>query len=570
MLIPAFGKGMFEQSYAEDLSSAEPVHSLFDNITPISKTSLNVQVPSFLPLYAVLALLITLGSFLFQNKKSQITLFMLIALVILFIFGFLFYLKFTITTGDTERDAKHPIADFLESSSFKGFVQSCLDRSLIEGLDLVGKQGGFIYDYQGGIHKENKSIIVPISYEDNEKSYNVTYALLKPQRDLPNYPFYNPSFSIPFWSGVFNFYYGRFPFNNLPLPPLCENQGGNAMYLPDLRYSCLFYGPNAIQSSLKKFVANKTTQCLKNTNSFQGQEINFSMVETEIIFGEDAVIGGMNLSMQATSDSGMKETRYFVFQSRQGVRLKYLYELVENMVFLNANDLLGYTLGETEEVSLNRSCQDYAKIGASYTRDLVNPDQFVSCVKEGMHVQINPLAPAKIDAERCASYYPTNSVHCTNATLLRVYDEKSKLAGKNFSYYFVIENRPPVLDFIDESVNESFFYYQKVQVNTGYSPLQLYGQNKLDPSKNIVVNEGDTIIIIPFAKDPDADKNLIFSYQNWSNAKWESISYDPHWGILQIITTDQDSGDYTVRLIVKDQEQLYDFQDISIQVIDNP
>src|SRR3989344_3444288 len=103
--------------------------------------------PVFWPF--VLLSIIFLCSVLFMpSRKSQLTIFIILGFVIIFIFSFIIYVKMAVLDNIEEQQ---PIAASFEISSFKAFVQNCLDAALIEGLDLAGKQGGRIYDYQGGL-----------------------------------------------------------------------------------------------------------------------------------------------------------------------------------------------------------------------------------------------------------------------------------------------------------------------------------------------------------------------------------------------------------------------------------
>ena len=79
------------------------------------------------------------------NKKSQVTLFIILGIVILSIFSLIFYLvnytskeKF----GEKSEEAGKTSA---ELKPIEEYIKSCLKETAEQGLLLLGKQGGYIY-----------------------------------------------------------------------------------------------------------------------------------------------------------------------------------------------------------------------------------------------------------------------------------------------------------------------------------------------------------------------------------------------------------------------------------------
>ena len=80
----------------------------------------------------------------FQSKRSQITVFMIIGIVILAIFGFLFFSSGQQTEENLEKRIDIAEEKIRETNILRQYVTLCLKNSLQEGLILAGKQGGMI------------------------------------------------------------------------------------------------------------------------------------------------------------------------------------------------------------------------------------------------------------------------------------------------------------------------------------------------------------------------------------------------------------------------------------------
>lgn len=76
-------------------------------------------------------------------KKAQISFFVIMGILVLFAIGILFYFKGAIT----EIAEQMP----LDIQPVVSHVDHCLDKTATDALELVGKQGGAIYESQGGL-----------------------------------------------------------------------------------------------------------------------------------------------------------------------------------------------------------------------------------------------------------------------------------------------------------------------------------------------------------------------------------------------------------------------------------
>jgi len=82
-----------------------------------------------------------------MRKKSQITLFVMLGLVLLIIFIILMFIKENL---EPKRYGLEEILDELETGKIKNHITNCITDVSMDGLEMLGANGGFIYDFQGG------------------------------------------------------------------------------------------------------------------------------------------------------------------------------------------------------------------------------------------------------------------------------------------------------------------------------------------------------------------------------------------------------------------------------------
>ena len=83
------------------------------------------------------------------NKKSQVTIFIILGLVMVLVFLFLLQLSNKMKKEQLEREKENIFSKVLEKEGLRLYIQDCLEDDLVKGLDLLGKQGRIWLD-QGG------------------------------------------------------------------------------------------------------------------------------------------------------------------------------------------------------------------------------------------------------------------------------------------------------------------------------------------------------------------------------------------------------------------------------------
>ena len=114
--------------------------------------------------------------------------FILLGIVIISIFGFVFFTTGQIARQRAEQQAEQIFAEIFETTSLKFYVSRCTERALSEGIDLISKQGGRIYPSQGGPESNNYEKVFLFEDKFRGKTYDVGYGILK-----ENIPLHQPA-----------------------------------------------------------------------------------------------------------------------------------------------------------------------------------------------------------------------------------------------------------------------------------------------------------------------------------------------------------------------------------------
>ncbi|MDP6586863.1 MAG: hypothetical protein QF535_19560, partial [Anaerolineales bacterium] len=77
-----------------------------------------------------------------QRKKGQLTLFLVVALILILLTGSILYITSTISTKSVATKRSDLNKQVLNTIEIKSFVISCLDRAAEDAFYLIGQQGG--------------------------------------------------------------------------------------------------------------------------------------------------------------------------------------------------------------------------------------------------------------------------------------------------------------------------------------------------------------------------------------------------------------------------------------------
>jgi hypothetical protein len=227
-----------------------------------------------------------------NNRKAQITLFVIIGLVLLLVVALLLFLPKLKTSKITPGAVTTPI---LEVSAVEGTVKQCLYAVGKEGVQKLGAHGGYIYPEKFGI--------ISNPFLPTESS---------------GISIFGDSDVIPYW-----FY--------LKSSNTCKTGCVVTSEQPPLS---LKDGDRSMESQLKSYIEEKIGECLNNLSIF---EQNYS-VQTQII-GKPSVDvyikdETVSLILKQTIKASYKgeEKTFEAYQAELPVRLKQAYDTMSNII----------------------------------------------------------------------------------------------------------------------------------------------------------------------------------------------------------------------------------------------
>ncbi len=241
-------------------------------------------------------------------KRGQITIFIIIGLLIVVSLGIAIYVA-----GTVKKELA--TAKTISAEEIEETVTSCLRQTTEEGLILLGKQGGHIFENQGGLTSDS---LQETSITITPPVGNVgTFFYSTP----PEYPFQ----TYPFRGGetTFEGYYG---INNLP--PLNPSQG-----------------QTSVSENLEHYIETKLPECT-NFAQFDLYEIIAGEPAVTLIFAqnieqlktEQALTIELNWNIKATNLDG-NTAQFEKFSARLPVRLGTMYYTAKEYADADVTDI---------------------------------------------------------------------------------------------------------------------------------------------------------------------------------------------------------------------------------------
>ena len=241
------------------------------------------------------------------KKKSQITMFIILGIVILSLFGFMYYIMQQRAESKIEAQARQ-VYSKLSEEAFTVYVESCLDDVLEDSLRILGKQGGYFFESQPGYTFGQGYIIHNTDYNGDKIAYLIYH---EPIDYYPCRPALNPSVQYA--------------------PDFCRYSLGNAG---------LFFGNSQmltlvpLKRQLEKYIEEKIQECANTTwitehyQDFKGYDfiVNQSRIKADIRFQANSV--RVKLDYPITLKIGGIEPimEFLYFTADTNIRFKKIYE----------------------------------------------------------------------------------------------------------------------------------------------------------------------------------------------------------------------------------------------------
>ncbi|MEM4263363.1 MAG: hypothetical protein QW666_00525 [Candidatus Woesearchaeota archaeon] len=429
-------------------------------------------------------------------KKAQITIFIIIGILILVGTGLMIYL---FSSKAIKKGSEQAVMQGLRPATVqavKDYITNCLDVSASMSLELVGKQGGFLYESQGGLIPDPSSVFKGVTYLDYD-NLKLAYDIVPPTGKIgdifsaepPDYPW--PMF--PYTTGGIQDY-GYFGISKLP--PLYREISGSL----------------SIQDQLEKSIASNLLKCT-SWSTFEEQGLHIETGAPPIV----QMFIAENVTELAVEE-------YISFVLNWSVMIKE------------------YATGAQTELK---------QFSVSYP---VRFGQIYYTIKSIIDAEISNIS---YEPNTTASYFITINRDVFKKDDIIVYqDFKAKLKGVPYEWRIARRNRAPALQWINQTRIDKYFYCigNDVRFNGNQFTFVPLAAVAVASPESTPVSQIFPLIFV--AKDPDNDV-ITFSIDPsasaidanyWSTWALASYSADQQTGGLKITVTadDKELKDYQV------------------------
>ncbi len=261
-------------------------------------------------------------------KKGQITFFLILGVIIVIAAFFMFYFSGQAREETSQATTEEAAKELFSSTRVKAFVTQCLSRSLDEGLEVLGRQSGYITrECKGNVFEVFPTPLYDLTIQPknlfydstqnkcNESlNYSVTYLIRKNRIHPAHYP--SENFTE---TGESTGNYGR-------------------SSLPDLRDSDFSW-----EVQLDNFVKANVEDCLDFTDFQEGVTAGNVTVQTSI--NEFDVTSNLNVTVVI---EGTPLAELTDFKVTKRIRLNSLHEFVNELISKD-NSFLSFNMARDYE-----------------------------------------------------------------------------------------------------------------------------------------------------------------------------------------------------------------------------
>ena len=232
-----------------------------------------------------------------NNKKGQVTVFIIVGIALLFTFAGILYLTKTIKGGSLITEEEFTVQEVPQV--FRPvflFTEDCLTETAEIGLRVLGQQGGYIYPDLVGEYSENKP-----TDEDG-----LTLGAIK----------------VPYWN-----------YNSIPN---VEDKISFSSLRPKLHYE---EDPEmSIEAQLGRYIKENIVECLGNYQTLEEQGFNITMGDVEEVkadIGDGTILFRMNVRVESVLGEATNTLNQF--QARIPLDLKKYYEAASDILLAEKN-----------------------------------------------------------------------------------------------------------------------------------------------------------------------------------------------------------------------------------------
>ncbi len=255
-----------------------------------------------------------------HKKRAQVTVYIILGIIILVLAILLFYFRNTTETGVIMQELVRAQEIPRDVRPITNYVTTNLDDAAKKGLLLIGMQGGYIYEYQGGpVPDCNCSQSKKAIYYNGYWVYYDIHKQISGSSFFywPNPPYY-PWKKFPGYPGGISLPYSFsstciFGINNLP--PL----EGSSQY--------------SIESQLTLYITNYLKNHI-NLTIFdeQGFKIEEGGINVSVLIGENDVTVFLEHPLSITKKTENIITNVSYFYTNPQIRLRKVYNLIDDTI----------------------------------------------------------------------------------------------------------------------------------------------------------------------------------------------------------------------------------------------
>ncbi len=291
------------------------------------------------------------------SKKSQITMFILIGIIIIALFTMVIKARNEIIQKKLQLEAENTVSDFLQTNSINYYVDSCLQRVLEQQLKKFAARGGF-KNITGNLGEDY------LTYDpwENGTLVNVTYGLV-PNKACSAIAGYQNTSLYPYpqtkLSNLTHSFYGSKCFHQRAarsgfygyqsIPGMCEPLGQNSYQWIGNTSIWLWcaagdtdFSNNSIQKNIQEEMSKEIVRCV-NFSIYEQKGHNITLdkenVSTALIYGFDStsIIVQFPFKVNIRGKQPIIVKRKFDYKSN--IRFRKVYEFIARLLFEEANKL---------------------------------------------------------------------------------------------------------------------------------------------------------------------------------------------------------------------------------------
>lgn len=262
-----------------------------------------------------------------DSKKSQVTIFLIIGIVLVIIF----VSSILLTRYAAKKTSKQETLNVKESNfdiqPIRNFITECLLKVSEEGLRKIGEQGGYLYKSQGGTlvdYSESAEGFFYAPYNGAKVSYNILNSRF-PINNLfpkpPNYPW--KMFPYKDSSRSEEKFAEKSAFGTNNLPPLRNTQGAHSL-----------------QEQLTTYVENNIDSCL-DFSIFEEQGFEAEKKEKKVLteINENNILFNLNYEIEIENLLSGEVTTIKQSIAKHNIRLGTLHSFLNKLIESDINDI---------------------------------------------------------------------------------------------------------------------------------------------------------------------------------------------------------------------------------------